>query len=184
MPIAAFKLYKCTGSGPTRTDSNKHPCFLSADLHSETTSLYPIAIPLVIADSPKYSYENVLQWECTQKPDNQVSAMRVYGPQIRPIDGGGNPDKVTVYWGVVDTLSYTAPVNTASTKATVRQDTNYFDNTDSPKNNLDLTVEPTDGIINLAGERTDYLYTQLEVVLGAGTGDITTQIYTLRYTES
>jgi len=181
MAIAAFKLYKCTGSGPTRTDSNKHPNFLSSDVHSDTPSLYTIAVPLQIADSPNYSYECVLQWECTIAPDNQVTAMRVYGPNVQP----DNPtNKLTVLWGVVDTLSYTAPVDTASTKATTRQDTNYFSNTDSPKENLDLTVEPSDGKINAVGERTDYLYTQLKVELGAASGDMTTQIYTLRYTES
>jgi len=179
--IAAFKLWKCTGSGPTRTDSNKHPCYLNTDIHSEVPSLYPIAIPLVAADSPDYSYETVLQWEVTIAPDNQVSALRVYGPNKQP----DNPtNKLTVYWGIVDTLSYAAPVDAASTKATTRQDTNYFSNTDSPKENLDLTVEPSDGVLNAVAERTDYLYVQLKVELGAATGDMVTQVYTLRYTES
>lgn len=181
MAIAKFLINKATSTGPTLTDCGKHPTFLSDDSHTVTTSLFPVAIPLTAGDSPNYSFECVIQWKLTEAPANNVTAMRVYGPNKQPDDP---TNKLTIYWGVVDSLSYAAPIQTVSTKATTSQHDNYFSNTDTPKENLDLTVVPGDGKLEVVNELTDFLYMQLKVELDAQIGSFPTQTFTLRYTES
>jgi len=182
MAIATFFLNKITGASPgTSTDTNNHPTFLSSDTHTENTSLFPVNIPLEVSTDPLYSYETVLQWEVDTAPNVSVSDFRVYGPNVQPDNPNGNNSspKLTVLWG--QSSSYTAPVNTASTIATVTQHDNYF----GPNTGeyLPLGLQPVDNILNAQGEKTDYLYTQLKVNLGAQSGPMNPQVYTIRYTE-
>ena len=177
MAIAAFALKKVTGTGPTLTNTNKHPTFLGSDIHSENASGFPIGIPPTAAQSPAYSFECVLQWECSVAPDNSVSDIRLYGPNTQP---DASTNKLKIFWDTA--TSYTVPTNIKSVIAITSQHNNYFSN--DPGDFLSLGVEPGDNIINAVGERTIYLYSQLEIAFEAASGAMPTQSFTMRWTEA
>lgn len=173
MAIAAFNVMKCTGSNAsTETNTNNHPCFLGgygADTHSTTTSSYYITIP---SSSYNYSYEVWLRLKCTTAPDNKCENFKVYGPNTNPSTG------VIVYMGTTDTG--VTPVETASSVATTRQDTNYY----GSSNALSISTEPSPHLIDAINEETDYIVLQLQVGSTASAGDIPTQHYYVEYDES
>lgn len=176
MALAAFKLEKCTGASPgTETNVNKNPTFQSADAVGSPSN-NPVPIPELPTDPANYSYEVWLKLECTSPPNTEVSTFKVFGPDSQPDSPG--PGKLTIYLGTTGT--YVQPVDTASTKATTRADTNYY----SAGTALAIGVQPGDNKINAIGEETDYMVFQLKVENGAATGNMESQNFTIRYEES
>jgi len=172
MALAAFDLIKTTGTAPgTENDSQHHPCYLSVDSNSTDTDSNSIAVPK--SGGPNFSYEQALRFKCTVAPDNYCENFEVWGPPVQP-DHDRNPaNKVTIYWGV--SASYSQPTNSQSSIATTRQDTNYYDS----EHALLLHSEQ----ITAINQKTNLLYDQMQVALGAQQGKLTTMTRNLAYDE-
>ena len=179
MALATFKLLKCTAA-ETEIDANNHPCFLSANVHTETPSTYPVAIPALPTDPDNYSFEIALRVEMTGAPDNQVQNLKVFGPDVRPDASQSPGNKLTIYMGTTDTFPGGGLVMTQSSIAATRQDTNYY----SPGTALVIPIDEVDGIMNAVGEQSDYIFLQLEIVNAANIGDMETMTFSYQYEES
>jgi len=177
MATATFATLKCTGSGAeTETDVSAHPCFLNADIVSTDTASYPIKAPIA-GGNPTYSYELWLKLRCTAAPDSYCQNFKFYGPDHRPdyLDSPGN--KMTI--NVATTATGATPVNTVSSVATTRQDTNYY----SAGTALTLPVDPGDSKINAVNEETNYLVLQLKVEEAATQGAIASYVPNISWEE-
>ena len=172
MAQAAFKQWKCTGSGAgTEVDCSKSPNFLWADERDANPANHPIPIPQ--ASGTAYSFEVYLRWECTTAPDNQCINFKVWGDN--------EPPATNVIIEVAATESGVTPVKTESAvSGMTRQDTNYY----SSGTALALTVVPVDDKIDAIGEKTFYLVMQMEVSVGAPSGNLETMTFNLSYEES
>jgi hypothetical protein len=167
MALAAFKLLKCTGTdAAVETDSAKVIGLLSADIVSVDTAVYYIGAPIASGEITR-SYEDWMRQEMTAAPDNYCQTFKIFGPSTQPdyLDTPG--DQMTIMLGTTD--SGVTPVDTASSVATVSQHDNYY----SVATGLSVGVEPSDGVIDTIGQKTDYVVAQLKVEFDVQQGDMT-----------
>jgi hypothetical protein len=159
---------------------NHHPCFLSADLRSINTSLYPINEPELPADPDENSFEIFLRLFMQTAPDNKCENYGWFGPPTRPALSGGEPNaELTVYCGTTTSDSHT-PTDSNSTVATAVQHTSNY----SVGTALAIACETGDGWLDAYGEMTWWLCLQLRVRNGAGQGDLETWIHWWKWEES
>lgn len=162
MSIGALTLIKSTGTDAgTDTDiTGKVIALFNTDSSGTDNETYPMSVPSEDGDPTVYSYESWLKWKLTIRPDNYIQNISVYGSNAQPADN------VTVYMGITSTG--VTPVNTQSSIATTRQDTNYT----SAGTSLTLAVQPGDGKLDQEDDETYWLVMQLAVDFGAPQGSI------------
>jgi len=167
MALAVIKTVKMTGSSPgTSNDlTGGKAGLLSADVHTTNPSQYPIPVPKEVTDPDVYSYECKLRIELTSAPANYVNTIKIYGPSTRP----NNDPNVTLYLGTTGT--YSAPVNSQSSVATVSVHDNYYS---------EGTALSIGGTLNDVGDQSEDIVFQLKVANGALKGSLPLQ--TCRYT--
>jgi hypothetical protein len=177
MATASFVVLKCTGTNAaTLTDCGKHPCFLSADTTSTLQNSYPILAPATSSDNANYSYELWLKLKLSAAPDNYCQNFKFYGANVQPDVAG----KLTVYvpasTGKVCAITTgVTPVSSASSIATVRQDTTHFD--------LGTALTFHAGQISTVNQVTSYLVLQLKVDYLAQQGPIATLVPNVSWEE-
>lgn len=164
---------KCTGaSASTEAEATGGLwSYISADLNSTDTATYPVQIPV---SGTNYSYENWLRLELTAVPDNQCNNFKFWGPNTQP----NGDSAITIKDGTTGTGA--TPTNNVSTVATVTQHTTHTGSGSA----LTIGVVPGDSIIDTVGEQTNYLVLQEHIGVGAGSGNITAQVYHWGYDES
>lgn len=178
MALAQLKCLKCTGTNAaTETDCNKTPTFLSVDAVDADPLSNPISAPLDAGSSPTYSMENVLRWELTSAPDNYIESLKAFGPSLQPDWDAPTPNKMTVNWGT--TQSPTTPTSNASSIATTSQHDNYY----SAATGLSIPLVPGDNRLDAVGEKTYYLYSQLQLDFGVNQGLMNPQVWNLDWLE-
>ncbi len=177
MSIAAFDLKKQSGTSPGSEDpvTLKAGTYLSADVHDTVPANHKIGIPELITDPANYSYEGWFRLKCSSAPNNSVDNIKIWGADSQP--GGDN--KVTQYIGTTAS-GYASPVNSVSSIATTRVDTNAYDYATA----IAVGVVPGDNIIDAVDEYTDFFLLQLKVEFGASAGTMPTQLFLIRYDES
>lgn len=180
MPKATFTLYKVTGSTETENEvTAKNPMFLGGDggdIHTLSHGSYPIPAPKVI-DQTTYSWELKISWKCTKAPNNYCKNFKFWGASTPP------NAYVLVYAGTQTTWSQA--VQTLSSIATTRQDTNYV----SKATGLTLPVDDVvsdNGLdeIQAVGDYVRYLVLQLRVSYGAPQGAIGEQVFNRAHDEA
>jgi hypothetical protein len=171
MAVGKLKFVQTYGTAPgTTVDCNRNPNYLSKDGYDSDYASFPIAKPE--EGETNYSYEYKVQAECEVAPDNEITDPRMWGPDVPPATD------VHVYVGTES--SYTTPVNTQSSIATTRQDTNCY----GSSNYMSVGVIPGDNKIDAVGEKTHFIVHQLRVMSDAPIGNIAAQYYWLEYDES
>lgn len=179
MPKASFTCYKVTGSTETETDCSWNPMFLGGDggdIHTTTHASYPIPAPKIIGETT-YSWEMKLALKCTKAPNNYCKNFKFWGASTPP------HSTILVYAGTQTTWSQA--VQTLSTLATTRQDSNYV----SKATALTIPVDPDvsenlDDEVQVVGDYARYLVLQLRVAFGAPQGAIGEQVFNTFYDEA
>ncbi len=169
MALAAFTLYKRTGTSPgSEDDSSWNPCFLSSDLHSTSHGSYTIPAP---ESGYVYSYENWLRLKCTSAPDNTIANIKWW------FAGSGPGTGLDIMVGT--TAAYATPVDSASSVATT--DANTHSDVSSA---LSWGTPQASDEITAVGQYTDYLVAQLRVGATASQSAMTDATIHYQYDES
>lgn len=180
MALAQFKVNKCTGaSASTEAEATLGEFgFLNADLNNIDTSSHKVAVPLTAGDSPNYSMETWLRLECTTAPDNDTDNFKFWGPL-------SEPEASLLFCMAGTTATGTTPKSTVSSVATQEQQhpTNGYIGPGAG-DFLAIGVVPGDNVIDAVAEKTEYLVLQLKVLIGATSGDMNPQVYSMQYDES
>jgi hypothetical protein len=173
MARASFLTYQGVGVDLADQGScNHHPCFLSSDVRSTNTPLYPLDEPKEPSDPPVNSFEVYKRLFMETPPDNKCENIQWYGPVTRPALSGGMPNvKLTVYCGVTTTSSHT-PTDNTSAVATIVQHANVY----SFGTALSVPCATGDGWLDAYGEMSWWVCLQFRIEHGAGQGDIETWI--------
>jgi len=160
---ATIEMQACT-STDAGTEATAAAITFRANDSADNNSDNPITIP---GSGTTYSYEKWLRWKCTAAPDTQCTNFKFWGPNSTPGTG------LVIYAGTTDTG--VTPTDSDSSVATTRQDTNYYDSS----NTLSIA-----GTLTTIGNETDYLVLQLDVGDTATQGDMTQQTMYYSYDEN
>lgn len=167
---ATINLRVCTGTNASNENVGISPNATAIAFRSNDVATYsdftsnPITIP---AAGTNYSYEKWLRFRCSVAPTTQVTNFKVWGPNTQPGTG------LTLYWGT--TATGATPVDTDSTIATIRQDTNFYSS---------ATAINVSGTLTASGQATDFLVMQLDVGPTATQGNMAQQTYNYSYDEN
>lgn len=145
------KLVQKWGSGGDTASNDHTEDFIYLDNGQLTYKDAPLPQPLT---STVFSYEIYCYLEGIRKPRVPITGFKFWSITSQP-DAPKN--KIYIYIGA--TSVYDTPVNTLSTKAITRQDTNYYDSA----NSLAIT-----GTISAIGDKSKYLVLQLRIASSAG----------------
>lgn len=176
--LASFVVDKLCGTNLITVHSgvtDNTVCFVNTDDNIRPSQIGSYPIPVPVSPNNSYSYENALRLRCITAPNNNVSGIKVYGPNTQPGSG------LTVYLAVTTGTNYT-PQNTGIVMATGTQHTQYYDST---SNYLQWTISGGSTITSVGGV-TNILWAQLKVAPEASGNTGTMPLYTLtiEYDES
>jgi len=163
---ATITMKVCTGSNAGTETTGTNWNLMSTDAYDATGTSYQTNNIQIPAAGTNYSYERVLRWEFTST-FTEITNVKVWASTL------SLPTNCSMFGGETDTGA--TPTDSDSSIATTSMPT-------SVGSAFDIT--PSGGITS-SGDKTDYLYVQLDVPSTVTTtGDSSTQTLTVQYDES